>query len=77
MYYYIHAQTRLLDVQSSVGRYKHEAVFYMVFEHMEQDLDQFIKQCPSPGMHESVIKVSTFVQFTCLYLLKICHFMVI
>lgn len=53
-----HPPTRLLDVQSSTGRYKHETVFYMVFEHMEQDLDQFIKLCPPPGMQENVVRVS-------------------
>ena len=29
----------------------------MVFEHMDQDLDQFIKLCPPPGMHDCAIKV--------------------
>lgn len=35
---------RLLDVQCSDGRYEHELIVYMVFEYMDQDLDQFIHQ---------------------------------
>ena len=48
---------RLLDVQSSEGRFENEHIFYMVFEYMEQDLDRFIKKCPAPGMEEGVVKV--------------------
>ena len=44
-------------MQSSEGRFENELIFYMVFEYMEQDLDHFIRQCPSPGMDESVVKV--------------------
>ena len=44
-------------MQSSEGRFENEQIFYMVFEYMEQDLDQFIKQCPAPGMEEGVVKV--------------------
>lgn len=47
---------RLLDVQSAEGRYHNEHVFYLVFEHMDQDLDQFIRDCPSPGMDEMLIR---------------------
>lgn len=48
----------LLDVHESQtdGRYAHEGIWYMVFEHMDQDLDQFIKLCPPPGMHDCLIK---------------------
>lgn len=49
---------RLLDVQSTEGRFETELIFYMVFEYMEQDLDHFIKQCPAPGLGEGVVKVS-------------------
>lgn len=48
---------RLLDVQSSEGRLESEHIFYMVFEYMEQDLDHFIKQCPPPGLEDSLVKV--------------------
>ncbi|CAI7988704.1 Cyclin-dependent kinase 4 [Geodia barretti] len=47
---------RLLDVQSAEGRYRNEQIFYLVFEHMDQDLDQFIRACPSPGMNETIIR---------------------
>ena len=50
---------RLLDVQSTEGRFNHELIFYLVFEHMDLDLDQFIRQCPPPGMNELIIKVQT------------------
>ena len=49
---------RLLDVQSTEGRFETELIFYMVFEYMEQDLDHFIRQCPTPGLEEGVVKVS-------------------
>ena len=48
---------RLLDVESSEGRFDNELIFYMVFEYMEQDLDHFISQCPAPGLDEVVVKV--------------------
>ena len=48
----------MLDVQSAEGRYHNEQIFYLVFEHMDQDLDQFIRDCPSPGMNETLIRVS-------------------
>ena len=48
---------RLLDVQSSEGRFENELIFYMVFEYMEQDLDHFIRQYPAPGMEENLVKV--------------------
>ena len=51
------SRTRLLDVISFEGRFENESIFYMVFEYMDKDLDHFIRQCPSPGMEESVIKV--------------------
>ena len=54
---------RLLDVHSTEGRYEHQLIIYMVFEHMDQDLDQFIRQCPPPGMDDGVIKVSINVVF--------------
>ena len=41
-YYFL--MFRLLDVQCSDGRFEHELVVYMVFEYMDQDLDQFIHQ---------------------------------
>eukprot|EP00731_Ephydatia_muelleri_P013656 Em0007g966a len=47
---------RLLDVHSTEGRYEHDWVFYLVFEHMERDLECFIAKCPPPGMNENVIK---------------------
>ena len=53
---------RLLDVQSVDGRYAQEMVFYLVFEHMERDLDSFIRTCPPPGMGIEVIKVSACMQ---------------
>ena len=48
---------RLLDVESSEGRFDSELIFYMVFEYMEQDLDHFISQCQAPGMDEGIVKV--------------------
>ncbi len=56
---------RLLDVQSSEGRFDNELIFYMVFEYMEQDLDHFISQCPAPGMDESIVKVRVCVLCVC------------
>lgn len=52
---------RLLDVQSSEGRFENELIFYMVFEYMEQDLDHFISQCPTPGLEESLVKVCSVI----------------
>lgn len=48
---------RLLDVHHVEGRFNHELIFYLVFEHMDRDLDQFIKHCPPPGMEEDIIRV--------------------
>lgn len=47
---------RLLDVHSVEGRYPQEVVFYLVFEHMDQDLDQFIRLSPSSGMDKLIVK---------------------
>lgn len=55
---FINFFVRLLDVDSTEGRYHNEHIFYLVFEHMDQDLDQFIRECPSPGMSCSIIRVS-------------------
>ena len=52
---------RLLDVHHVEGRFDHELIFYLVFEHMDLDLDQFIKRCPSPGMEEDIIRVGVRV----------------
>ena len=58
MIFFVLADNSLLDVQSTEGRYHSEHIFYLVFEHMDQDLDQFIRACPSPGMNETIIRVS-------------------
>ena len=48
-------------MQSTEGRYHNEHIFYLVFEHMDLDLDQFIKDCPPPGMNEDIVRVSECV----------------
>ena len=39
------------------GRYAHEMILYLVFEHMEQDLDSFIRRHSPKGLPERVVKV--------------------
>lgn len=60
---------RLLDVLESSGRSQYETVWYMVFEHMEQDLDQYIKNCTTPGLHSSITKVISNCMCYYMYLL--------
>lgn len=40
------------------GRYAHEMLLYLVFEHMEQDLDSYIRRHSSVGISGRVVKVS-------------------
>ena len=49
---------RLLDVIPISGRYPHEMILYLVFEHMEQDLDCFIQNSFPAGIGEDIIRVS-------------------
>ena len=37
-------------------RYDTEMVLYLVFEHVDQDLNQYIEKCPPPGLAPERIK---------------------
>jgi cyclin-dependent kinase 6 len=46
---------RLLDICHG-QRLEREMVLYLVFEHVDQDLNSFIEKCPSPGLGPDRIK---------------------
>ena len=53
---YNHANiVRLLDICHG-PRYDREMVLYLVFEHVEQDLNTFLEHCPPPGLPPDKVK---------------------
>ena len=46
---------RLLDICHG-PRYDREMVLYLVFEHVEQDLNTFLEHCPPPGLPADKVK---------------------
>lgn len=38
-----------------------DLVLTIVFEHVDQDLSQFLRKCPPPGLPEELIKVKLLV----------------
>ena len=58
---YFFSHLRLLDVIHINGRYPHEMILYLVFEHMEQDLDCFIQSSFPAGIGEETVKVRVSV----------------
>ena len=49
----------LLDMEYTEGRYAHEMILYLVFEHMEQDLDCYIRRHSPRGLSERTVKVGS------------------
>merc|ERR1719333_1581963 len=46
---------RLVDICHG-PRHDREMVLYLVFEHMDQDLNAYLAKCPPPGLAEDKIK---------------------
>ena len=46
---------RLLDICPG-PKYDKEMMLYLIFEHVEQDLEKFLKNCPAPGLPRDKVK---------------------
>jgi len=46
---------RLVDICHG-PRYEHEMVLYLVFEHVDQDLNAYLERCPPPGLGADKIR---------------------
>ena len=46
---------RLLDICPG-PKYDKEMMLYLIFEHVEQDLEKFLKNCPAPGLPKEKVK---------------------